>query len=120
MQDSNDSISHKLGIVNISDFHVMDSPLQLNDIPFGFPPIGDSTRTPTRSLLKFGTSLNHAIYFHVHDGYRADDLIYIEVENLWIKDGRTMLSTKIFDKDGLLIATCSQEVRVLTILNYIC
>lgn len=110
VQDADDVNSHILGIINMSDYHVMDCPLQLSGTPFGFHAIGDTTKTPTESRLKLGTSLNHAIYFHVHDGFRADDLTYLESETLWVKDGRAMMSTKIFSKDGLLIATCSQEV----------
>lgn len=88
----------------------MDSPLQLSKIDFGLHPIGDTTRTPTTSQLKLGTTLNHIIHFHIHDGYRADELTYIEAETVWVKDARAMLATKIFTRDGLLIATCSQEV----------
>ena len=101
-----------LGIVSLSDYHVMDTPLHLNKYKFGLPAIGDMSRRPTENDLKIGTSLNHTIHFHRHDGFRADDLTYIEVETSWASDGRAMLHSNIFSQTGLLIATCSQEVSV--------
>ena len=89
----------------------MDAPMQLSDIPFGMPAINDYSRTRTPQMHKVGTTLNHSIHFHIHDGFRADDLIYIEAETSWARDARAMISTKIFTQDGLLIATCVQEVR---------
>lgn len=119
IKDSDSPITHTLGILNLSDYHVMDSPLQLSGITFGHPAIGDKMQTRTLSQIKVGTTLNHSIHFHVHDGYRADDLTYIEAEVIWVKDGRAMVVTKIFTKDGLLIATCTQEVSLPTVVEEI-
>ena len=110
MQDSAGSMNHTLGIINLSDYHVMDAALQLNEIPIGMYAIGDSSRTATDNMLKLGTTLNHSIHFRRHDGYRADEMIYVEVEPLWSQDARTMLATQIFTAQGELIATCTQEV----------
>jgi acyl-coenzyme A thioesterase 1/2/4 len=74
--------------------------------------INDHSLTPTPIETKVSTSLNHTINFHVHDGFRADELTYIEVETPWAKDGRAMMTSSIFAKDGTLIATCTQEVCV--------
>lgn len=104
------SYEHILGILNLSDYHVLDAPLQLSGITSGIYRIGDHSMTPTPAETKISTSLNHTINFHVHDGFRADDLTYIEVETPWAKDGRAMMTSKIFTKDGVLIATCTQEV----------
>lgn len=108
--------THILGVINLSDYHVMDTPLQLNNISMGLPTIGDVHGPRKESQVKVGTTLNHSIHFHVHDGFRADDLTYIEVETSWGKDGRAMLSSRIFSKQGLLIATCIQEVGETTSL----
>lgn len=105
------SKTHILGIINLSDYHVMDAPMQLSNITFGMPAINDQSRTPTPQKNKIGTTLNHSIHFHVHDGFRADELTYIEAETSWARDGRAMISTRIFSKAGMLIATCVQEVR---------
>lgn len=109
-ESANNPATHILGIVNLSDYHVMDAPLQLNNITFGLPRVGDVKGPRTENNIKVGTTLNHSIHFHAHDGFRADELTYIEVETLWGRDGRAMLNSKIFSKNGLLIATCTQEV----------
>ena len=86
--------------------------MQLSGLTLGMPAIDDYSGTRTPQMHKVGTTLNHSIHFHAHDGFRADDLTYIEAETSWAKDGRAMISTKIFSKEGLLIATCVQEVRI--------
>ena len=84
--------------------------MQLSNITFGMPAINDYSRTRTIQKYKIGTTLNHSIHFHVHDGFRADELTYVEAQTSWAGDGRAMISTKIFSKYGVLIATCVQEV----------
>lgn len=103
------SVEHILGMLNLSDYHVLDVPLQLSGITNGIYAIGDTSLTATPLETKVSTSLNHTIHFHVHDGFRADDLCYVEVETPWARDGRAMMTSRIFTKDGLLIATCTQE-----------
>lgn len=66
-------------------------------------------RHVTTSHVKLFTSLTHSVHFHTHKGFRADELTYIEVSSPWARDGRAMLYSKIFAKNGLLIATCAQE-----------
>ena len=107
------SVDHVLGILNLSDYHVLDVPLQLSGITNGIYAINDHSKTPTPVETKVSTSLNHTINFHVHDGFRADELTWIEVETPWARDGRAMMVSKIFTKEGMLIATCTQEVRCL-------
>lgn len=102
---------HILGIINISDYHVMDAPMQLSGITFGMWAVNDYSRKPTPQMHKIGTTLNHTIHFHTQHGFRADELTYTEDETSWAKDGRAMISTKIFSQGGKLIATCVQEVR---------
>lgn len=111
------STEHILGLVNLSDYHVLDSPLTLHGITFGLPEIGSEAeerspgnRETTKKNVVMNTSLNHAIHFHVHDGFRADELTYIEVTSPWARDGRARMHSRIFSKDGLLIATCEQQV----------
>ena len=104
------SKDHLLGILSLSDYHVMDVPLQLSGTKTGQAEIGDRTQTKVENMTKVATSLNHSIYFHLHDGYRADEMIYIESGTSWSKDGRAFMNSRIFSKDGLLIASCAQEV----------
>lgn len=102
--------AHILAVVHASDYHVMDVPLNIHGVPIGLFPIGDKTKTTTPATMKIMTSLNHTIHFHTHDGFRADELMYVEATSPWAKDGRAMINTKIFSRQGLLIATVVQEV----------
>jgi hypothetical protein len=59
-------------------------------------------------------SLDHTIYFHDPRGFRADEWMFTEMETPWSGDGRGLVFQKLFTKDGRLIATCVQEVRIGT------
>ena len=110
MQAPSGSAAHLLAIVHMSNYHVMDCPMSIHGVDFGLYKIGDYERKQVPAGMKIMTSLNHTIHFHVHEGFRADDMLYVEATSPWAKDGRGMIHTKIYTKDGLLIATCVQEV----------
>lgn len=55
-------------------------------------------------------SLDHSIYFHNPWAFRADEWMIIETESPWAGEGRGLAIQKIWSKDGILIATCTQEV----------
>ena len=55
-------------------------------------------------------SLDHSIYFHNPRAFRADEWMLMESESPWAGEGRGLAIQKIWSKDGLLIATCTQEV----------
>jgi acyl-CoA thioesterase len=97
-----------LGIIQLSDYHILDAPPTLHGIPFGIPAINDTTRSPTKNSFQMFTSLNHTVRFHVHDGFRADDLCYIEVNCPWTNHRRAEVQSIIFDRKGTMIATCVQ------------
>ncbi|EXJ71065.1 uncharacterized protein A1O5_06058 [Cladophialophora psammophila CBS 110553] len=103
--------AHILGVIHLSDYHVMDCPLSIHGVPHGVWRIGDQAKSPIPTTMKIMTSLNHTIHFHTHDGFRADELLYIEVTSPWARDGRAMINSRIFSKQGMLIATVIQEVR---------
>lgn len=98
-----------LGIVGLSDYHVMDCAPTVNGISFGLPAIGDYTKTPTENWFERYTSLNHSIHFHAHNGFRADNLCYIETNSPWTSSRRGEIHSRIFNQAGKLIATCVQE-----------
>lgn len=56
-------------------------------------------------------SLDHTIYFHNPRSFRADEWMFTEMETPWADDGRGLVFQRMFTKDGVLIATCIQEVR---------
>ncbi|PLB37408.1 Thioesterase/thiol ester dehydrase-isomerase [Aspergillus candidus] len=54
-------------------------------------------------------SLDHSIYFHNPWAFRADEWMLTEMESPWAGEGRGLVLQKIWSKDGVLIATCTQE-----------
>jgi acyl-CoA thioesterase II len=107
--DSDSRRLHALGLVALSDYHVLDGPPHLHGLSLGQPAIGDTTRAATRNVFDRVTSLSHNIHFNVHDGFRADNLCYIEVQSPWASRRRSNVHSRIFTPDGTLIATCVQE-----------
>ena len=57
-------------------------------------------------------SLDHTIYFHEPRAFRADEWMCSEMESPWAGDGRGLVFQRIFSRDGMLIATCVQEVSL--------
>lgn len=55
-------------------------------------------------------SLDHSIYFHNPWAFRADEWMFSEMESPWAGEGRGLVLQKFWSKDGILIATCTQEV----------
>lgn len=106
---TSNAAAQAVGIIAISDYHVLDGPPTLHGLTFGLPWINDTTRTRTEHKFKMYTSLNHTIHFHMHQGFRADDLCYIEVTSPWAGGRRAEIHSRIFDRSGRLIATCVQE-----------
>lgn len=58
-------------------------------------------------------SLDHAIYFHNPRSFRADEWYFTEMESPWAGDGRGLVIQKMWTREGILIATCVQEVSFL-------
>lgn len=106
--DPNDKRLHSLGIIQLSDYHILDAPPSLHGVPIGITAINDTNRTPVGRSFTLNTSLNHTIRFHVHDGFRADNMCYIEVNSPWTNRRRAEVQSRIFDKHGKLIATVGQ------------
>jgi acyl-CoA thioesterase 8 len=55
-------------------------------------------------------SLDHTIYFHEPRKFRADEWMFTEMSSPWSGDGRGVVQQHMFTKDGILVATCFQEV----------
>lgn len=55
-------------------------------------------------------SLDHTIFFHNPRAFRADEWMFTEMESPWAGDGRGLVMQKMWSKDGVLIASCVQEV----------
>lgn len=58
-------------------------------------------------------SLDHTIYFHEPRRFRADEWMFTEMASPWSGDGRGLVQQHMFTADGILVATCIQEVSGL-------
>lgn len=73
---------------------------------------GKITTTRKRPEIGMMVSLDHTIYFHNPRNFRADEWMFTEMETPWAGDGRGLVFQRIYAKDGTLIASCVQEVRI--------
>ncbi|KAL8680868.1 MAG: hypothetical protein Q9186_002987 [Xanthomendoza sp. 1 TL-2023] len=62
-----------------------------------------------RSSIGMMVSLDHSIYFHRPREIKADEWLLSENESPWSGDGRGLVFQKIWNKKGVLVATCVQE-----------
>lgn len=70
--------------------------------------MGDSYQTDKEVGMM--VSLSHSIYFHHPTAVNADDWLLSEMESPWAGDGRGMVVSRWWSSDGVLLATCVQEV----------
>ena len=54
-------------------------------------------------------SLDHTIYFHRPREVKADDWLFAEMSSPWAGDGRGLVFQRIWNKNGVHVATCIQE-----------
>ena len=102
------TLPHILGLLNLSDYHVLGAAPALHGFDVGIPAIGDTSKMPTKMNVKMYTSLNHTVHIHSND-FRADEMIYIEVTSSWAANGRALMHSRLFSKAGSLLASCVQE-----------
>ncbi|KAJ5987926.1 hypothetical protein N7481_003136 [Penicillium waksmanii] len=55
-------------------------------------------------------SLDHTIYFHNMEYFRADEWLLSEIQSSWAGNGRGLVQQRIWTKNGEPVATCIQEV----------
>lgn len=72
----------------------------------------DLNNSEGRPEIGMMVSLDHSIYFHEPRKFRADEWMFSEMSSPWSGDGRGVVQQHMFSKDGTLIATCVQEVRL--------
>jgi acyl-CoA thioesterase 8 len=82
---------------------------RIQRIKNGEDPSKDADALPEIGMM---VSLDHTIYFHNPRTFRADEWIFTETETPWAGDGRGLVFQRMYTKDGTLIATCVQEVRI--------
>jgi acyl-CoA thioesterase 8 len=79
----------------------------------------DLDNAQKRPEIGMMVSLDHSIYFHEPRKFRADEWMFTEMASPWSGDGRGVVQQHMFARDGTLVATCFQEVRVTPILDYL-
>ncbi|KAK4496131.1 hypothetical protein PRZ48_012110 [Zasmidium cellare] len=111
LEISQDKVISKriVAIIFFSDFYVLDTPLSVQDIPFGMYRIGDKTKRPTRSVLRNFATLNHSIHFVAPSGWDVHDGLLLECETEWAKGRRAVVRFAMRDTQGTLVATGEQE-----------
>ena len=75
---------------------------------------GEDLSQETKPEVGMMVSLDHTIYFHNPRKFKADEWMFTEMETPWAGDGRGLVFQRIFSRDGKLIASCVQEVGVLS------
>lgn len=55
-------------------------------------------------------SLDHTIYFHNPQALKADDWLLASIDSPWAGEGRGLVTQKVWNRDGVHVATCVQEV----------
>lgn len=63
-----------------------------------------------RKEVSMMVSLDHTIYFHNPRAVKADEWIFTEMKSPWAGEGRGLVTQEMWSKEGVLLATCVQEV----------
>ncbi|KAL8868239.1 MAG: hypothetical protein Q9174_005120, partial [Haloplaca sp. 1 TL-2023] len=70
---------------------------------------GEAHKQQPRDTIGIMVSLDHTIYFHRPREIKADEWLLSENESPWSGDGRGLVLQRIWNKEGLLVASCVQE-----------
>ncbi|KAL9581220.1 MAG: hypothetical protein Q9212_004029 [Teloschistes hypoglaucus] len=71
----------------------------------------DMEEREPRNPVGIMVSLDHTIYFHRPREIKADEWLLSESEVPWAGDGRGLVLQRIWNKRGVLVASCVQEKR---------
>jgi acyl-CoA thioesterase 8 len=75
---------------------------------------GEKLRKDSTPEIGMMVSLDHTIYFHNPRDFRADEWLFTEMETTWAGDGRGLVFQRIYTRNGKLVASCVQEVCLLS------
>lgn len=79
-----------------------DSPPSPTGVREGDPP-------PGKPEIGMMVSLDHSIYFHEPGKIKADEWMFVDMESPWAGNGRGVVTSRVFSREGVLLATCVQE-----------
>jgi acyl-CoA thioesterase len=122
---------HHSGLAFLSDQYILDTPARLQNLQLGLgeasvgtsqkdspynqrstkqsPNITDF-RTSPPSDFRVLTTLNHTIHFCDPGAVKADEWIFMEGSTTFGHGGRVLSHSKLFARDGRMLAVCTQEV----------
>lgn len=122
---------HHGALAFLSDLFIVDSPIRLLNLQVGMGEgkvgstqdnspydvrttkdhsmVGDP-RKAQPSDVKIMTTLNHTIHFHNANLVKADEWIFMECYTSYAHGRRALIHSKLYSRDGSLLAVCSQEV----------
>ena len=67
------------------------------------------TNPPAPPKVGMMVSLDHTIYFHNPRATKCDEWMYSEMGSPWTGHGRGLVVQRIWNREGVLLATCVQE-----------
>jgi acyl-CoA thioesterase len=103
-----DRLVHLMGLLYVSDVFVLDAGPRLSNINVGFGRVPGADLKPDFNVM---LTLNSSIHIHQPQGWRCDDWFYVENECASAtKDGRFLINSTIFTRNGELLASSRSEV----------
>jgi len=69
---------------------------------------------PEGAQVGMMVSLDHTIYFHRPREVKADEWMCTEMQTPWSGQGRGLVMQRIWNNEGRLVASCVQEVRIIS------
>lgn len=68
-----------------------------------------SLRVTREFVTDVAVSLSHTMFFHAPSEIRADEWVLMEMGSSWTGRGRGLVEARVWSRDGVLLASCSQE-----------
>ncbi|CAF9921731.1 hypothetical protein IMSHALPRED_005260 [Imshaugia aleurites] len=109
---ANGNLANLLGLVALSDIFLLDSAPRIHGLVYDLQ-AEKSVKERMARDLKAMTTINHAIHIANVDAVRVDQWVYVECNTPWASNGRIMVHSRMFSRDGTLLATCAQEGLLL-------
>ena len=106
---ANGNMANLLGLVALSDIFLLDSAPRIHGLVYDLQAEKSLSERMARDL-KAMTTINHTIHIANVDAVRVDQWVYVECDTPWACKGRIMVHSRMFSRDGVLLATCAQEV----------
>jgi acyl-CoA thioesterase 8 len=111
ISNSGGSNAHILALAYVTDTWFIGTLWRVYNLsPYPSPPRTDHEEPDKDEEIELMASLNHSIYLHHPQAVRVDDWMLTEMESPWAGNERGLVVQRIWSRDGVLIATCIQEV----------